>query len=499
VFPLDRPPRSTHPWRRRTTTCALIAAVTMLAAAEAASPAGQRPAADDRLALAPLPPGVAWKPLVLHEGASLQAGRMGRPAARMLRLSDQRMRAGDVAVTGRLRPATTVAARAELNLVSQRLRRGKARALIAVSGGDGTSFQAGVLRRRSGRLAWALWVTAPRGPLTRMSVGPAARTRSWHVMELETGWADRRSRATLRIDGRTAARTPPHDLAAVTGRRVTLGLGRTSSREETGTLLLRSASVSTATGGVAGADRLPPAPAGPPPPPVQPVPGDFQLLPVGAPLPSDRECAGRVRRSSWEPRPENYDANHLTPGGLALTDQSDFDGLWNATFRPRVTGAFIGTTHELIQWAACKWGLSADMIRAQAAQESTWRQSAAGNLEARSEGNCAPEDGGDPCPTSFGLLQIKWYYNRTAYPMLRTMTPFHLDWYGAKLRGCYDGRKRHPAGDIWGCVGEWFSGSWNDSDAIAYVARVKAQLDARPWSRWEDRSATVPYRTGLVE
>ena len=83
-------------------------------------------------------------------------------------------------------------------------------------------------------------------------------------------------------------------------------------------------------------------------------------------------------------------------------------------------------------------------------------------------GNCAPEDGGDP-PDQLGLLQIKWYYNRTAYPMLRTITPFHLDWYGAKLRGCYDGRKRHPAGDIWGCVGEWFSGSWNDSGAIAYV------------------------------
>ena len=469
----------------------------MLAVAGAVRPATAPQAAVDRLALAPLPPGVRWEPLVLHEGASLRAGRIGRTAVRVLRLSDQPMRAGEVAVTGRLRPATAVTAWAEFDLLRQRLRRGKARALVSVSGRNGTSYQAGVLRRPAGRLAWALWITAPRGRMIRLSVGPVAGTGSWHRVLLQTRWADRRARATLRIDGRMAARTPPHDLAAAAGRRVTLGLGRTSSPEETGTLLLRSAGVSTATGGAAGA--VPPATGEAPPPAVPPTAGDFELLPVGAPLPSDRECAARVRRSSWEPRPENYAANHLTPGALALADQPDFDGVWNATFRPRVTGAFVGTTDELIQWAACKWGLSADMIRAQAVQESDWRQAAAGDLEARSEGNCAPDDGADPCPTSFGLLQNKWYFNRTAYPMLRTMTPFHLDWSAAKLRGCYEGRNGHPAGDIWGCVGEWFSGAWDDADAVAYASRVKARLVARPWSRWEDWSASVPYRTGLVE
>jgi hypothetical protein len=471
----------------------------MLGLAEAAGQAAPGSAARGPLARAPLPSSVPWEPLVLHEGASLGVGRTGRPPRRVLRLSDRRMRAGAVAVTGRLRPATAVDAWAELDLVRQRLRPGKARALVAVSGRDGRGYRAGVLRRRSGRLTWALWITAPRGAVIGLSVGPAARIGSWHRVELRTRWADRQARATLRIDGRAAARTRPHDLAAVTARRLTLGLGPTSSREETGTLLLRSAGVSTATGGVGGAGHLPPASGGPPPPPTPPASGDFQLLPVGALLPSDRECAGRVRPSSWEPRPENYGANHLTPGTLALTAQPDFDGLWNAAFLPRVTGAFIGTTDELIQWAACKWGLSADMIRAQAAAESTWRQGAAGNLEPRSEGNCAPEDGGDPCPTSFGLLQLKWYYHRTAYPMLRTMTPLHLDWSAAKLRGCYEGRKGLPAGDIWGCIGNWFSGAWKDPDANDYVSRVRAQLDARPWLRWEDGGATVPYRTGLVQ
>jgi hypothetical protein len=82
--------------------------------------------------------------------------------------------------------------------------------------------------------------------------------------------------------------------------------------------------------------------------------------------------------------------------------------------------------------------------------------------------------------------------------MLRTMTPLHLDWSAAKLRGCYEGRKGLPAGDIWGCIGNWFSGAW-DPDANDYVSRVRAQLDARPWLRGEDGGATVPYRTGLVQ
>jgi hypothetical protein len=225
--------------------------------------------------------------------------------------------------------------------------------------------------------------------------------------------------------------------------------------------------------------------------------GYFALSAPGAALPSDRACAGRVRRSAWEPRPGNYRANHRTPGPLTLRRHPAFDARWNARYRPRITGRFVGTTDEIIQWAACKWGLSDELLRAQAAVESGWHQSASGDLEPRSEGNCAGGDRGDPCPTSFGLLQNKWYFNRAGYPMLRTMTSFHLDWSAAQLRGCYDGRKGYPRGDIWACLGNWYSGAWNDERALEYIGRVRERVAAKPWLGWRDRGDSVPYATAL--
>jgi hypothetical protein len=225
--------------------------------------------------------------------------------------------------------------------------------------------------------------------------------------------------------------------------------------------------------------------------------GYFTLTEVGDGFPSERPCARLVRRSRWEPRPENQRANHRVPRRLRLGSARSYDEDWNERYRPRITGAFVGTTDEIIQWAACKWGLSDEVLRAQALVESGWRQSARGDYEPRSEGLCTIHDPRDPCPTSFGLLQNKWYFNRPAYPRLRAMTSFHMDWSAAQLRGCYDGRKGLPAGSLWGCVGNWFSGGWRDGEARGYVARVRAALRAKRWRRWPDRSAGIPYLTGL--
>ena len=252
--------------------------------------------------------------------------------------------------------------------------------------------------------------------------------------------------------------------------------------------------VGAATSACAGADSGErPASARPPA-----AGGYFTLSAVGSPLPSERRCARSVRRSRWEPRPGNLRANHRVPSRLHLAVVPHYDRTWNTRYRPRITGAFVGTTDEIIQWAACKWGLSDELLRAQALVESRWVQAARGDYEPRSEGRCTVHDRGDPCPTSFGLLQNKWYFNRPAYPELRGMTSFHMDWSAAQLRGCYDGHKGFPAGDIWGCVGNWFSGEWDDEEGRDYVARVRAELEAKRWLRWADRSDGLPYRTRLV-
>ena len=78
-----------------------------------------------------------------------------------------------------------------------------------------------------------------------------------------------------------------------------------------------------------------------------------------------------VHRSTWEPRPENTAANNLTrPQPVNMPNDENFNALYQTKYRPRIDGNFTGTTDEIIQWAACKWGVSDDLVRAQAVHES---------------------------------------------------------------------------------------------------------------------------------
>ena len=88
--------------------------------------------------------------------------------------------------------------------------------------------------------------------------------------------------------------------------------------------------------------------------------GPIAVVGVNGALPSESTCAARVVRTA-ENRPGNTTFNN-TRGSSPNNENS------------RVTGNFVGTTDEIIQWAACKWGLSADWARAQATIESNWHQ-----------------------------------------------------------------------------------------------------------------------------
>ena len=81
-------------------------------------------------------------------------------------------------------------------------------------------------------------------------------------------------------------------------------------------------------------------------------------LPVGAALPSGAECSTRVRPAA-EIRPANTTANNNRGSRANANTRSDWSGF------NRVDGDFAGTTDELIQWAACKWGIDEDIVRAQ--------------------------------------------------------------------------------------------------------------------------------------
>ncbi len=162
--------------------------------------------------------------------------------------------------------------------------------------------------------------------------------------------------------------------------------------------------------------------------------------------------------------------------------------------RQQMTGRFTGTTDEILQWVACKWGVPVNIVRAQAVIESYWRQSQQGD-KTTNQSACPPGTwNGSSCYQSYGILQIKYMFNVSAWPMSRDDTAFSAEYMYGMMRVCYEGwttylHSRTPqpgyapygAGDLWGCLGRWFSGSWYDQGAINYIARVKAAYNQKTW------------------
>ena len=192
-------------------------------------------------------------------------------------------------------------------------------------------------------------------------------------------------------------------------------------------------------------------------------------------LPSGDACKALIRRSTWEPRPDNNDENrYVARAGADYKAQpwGGTDPRVETLILPRVDGNFVGTTDEIIQWGACKWGFHPDLVRAIATQESSWRMSTVG-------------DNGQ----SFGLMQIKQTAHGGTYPASAKSTAFNVDYALAWRRACYEGyltymkerNSRYRAGDEWGCVGAWYSGNWYDSGAKAYIGRVWEHYKARTW------------------
>lgn len=211
----------------------------------------------------------------------------------------------------------------------------------------------------------------------------------------------------------------------------------------------------------------------------------FETLPPGSALPSGDDCAARVGRGGWEPRPENATANETIEPARVPIDGGDERA--QQLLAPRIDGNFTGTTDEIIQWSACKWGFNEDQVRAQVAQESWWRQDAVGDYTTRVT-LCASMGLEAPCYQSVGLLQVKGSVHDGTYPAASNSTAFNVDYALAWRRACFEGSfsawvLAEARGDEWGCTGLWFSGRWNDSGARDYVARVRRNLESRVWDQ----------------
>ena len=227
-------------------------------------------------------------------------------------------------------------------------------------------------------------------------------------------------------------------------------------------------------------------------------PSHFMALTPGSALPSDAVCAARVRQKS-----ENKRVNavyNTTTGHQRLGDDlfSGSDPRADTEIAVRVTGNFSGTTDMILQWAACKWGIDEDIVRAQAAIESWSRQSAKGDWGTDPD-RCPPGHGPgvddpnrpDQCPESWGLLQARFPYERSAWPGIADSTAFNADTAYAIWRACFEGYevwlnqvprgRDYAPGDVWGCVGRWYAGRWHTPEAEVYINKVKSYLDRRIW------------------
>ena len=254
----------------------------------------------------------------------------------------------------------------------------------------------------------------------------------------------------------------------------------------------RPATTTTTTRPPATTSTSPPAVSGP-------GPARFRTLPPGSALPSGATCAALVRgRPQPETKRMNAAANRRTGHRLGddFFDPGANDPRAAREIRPRVDGNFTGTTREILRWAACKWGIDEELVFAQAAIESWWRQDTEGDFGSTAA-NCAPghAPGADgrpgQCPESFGIMQNRYPFERSAWPGAERSTAMNADTAYAIWRACYEGYetwlndvehgRRYAAGDAEGCQGRWFAGRWHTAQAGQYIARVRDYLDRRIW------------------
>jgi hypothetical protein len=209
--------------------------------------------------------------------------------------------------------------------------------------------------------------------------------------------------------------------------------------------------------------------------------------PAGSRLPSGSACASLVKRGpAVEIRPENRQANNSRGfRGIRIAAASP---AYNAANAGRVDGNFTGTTEQILRWGACKWGFDENLTRARAVVESWWYQRTKGDrntnpVVCRRIGKAAP------CFETYGLLQVRGTVHPGTYPHSERSTAFSVDYSNAWLRACYEGAfskwmgHGYRKGDLWGCVGAYFSGRWYDPGAQRYIARIRQEVALQRWKQ----------------
>ncbi len=266
----------------------------------------------------------------------------------------------------------------------------------------------------------------------------------------------------------------------------------------------------------------------------------FPTLSSAAPLPTDAQCAAQLPTTA-ETVSGNTPFNQTLPTAAQLAayvaNNYTFDYRDDYTQYQRVDGNYTGSTDMILRWAACKYGVDENVVRAQAWIESGWQQGGAGDYRTTQsacvQGNFTAlwnttitEPGGSTvsCPNccyqSWSLLQTKVFYEWMTWPEIMQSTAFAADYRFADQRACMDGAyttymsgrgvtyaadvaayESNPAGVsanktmanpdgsqmsnqdrvLWGCIGLHYSGGWYDSGAQTYIGEAESAYTTKPW------------------
>ena len=267
---------------------------------------------------------------------------------------------------------------------------------------------------------------------------------------------------------------------------------------------------------------------GVPTPTPTPASQHFATVSSSASLPTGAQCAAMIPATS-ENVPANTPFNQIMPTAAQLSAYAangyTFDYRDSYAQYQRVDGQYTGSTDMIVRWAACKYGIDEDVVRAQGWIESGWLQGGAGDKRT-TQAQCVqgsfsalwnttigePDGSTVSCPNccyqSWSLWQTKVYYEWMTWPQIMQSTAFAADYRYADQRACMDGaytsyyassgqqpntyaadianyqsnpNSTNTARVLWGCIGMHYSGSWYDSGAQTYISAAQNAMLTQPW------------------
>lgn len=220
------------------------------------------------------------------------------------------------------------------------------------------------------------------------------------------------------------------------------------------------------------------------------------------------------------PKPENRqadnanpnsvvgDANHYIPSAAELnayltSERDQYNQLITDAnpYAAYVTGHFAGSTDEIIQWAAAKWGIPPDWERAQAVNESYWRQTGAGDLTQVASAAAYPawtRVDATHVYQSVGILQLKWNHPDANFsigiePLRWKSTAFNCDYNMCMIRFYFDdpqgkrtawGDATYQRGQNWlSLAGIYEPYPWSNPGQVQYASGVQNILAQRVWEQ----------------